>query len=505
MKTILILVAVLLGFPVLGGQLTFPGENPSTGTSTRRPIMGQDIRKSIIAGSWYPGRPESLRAQIQGFLKAVPESAPPAGELVALISPHAGYLYSGGVAAHAYKLLANQPFKQVVIVAPSHRHAFRGASLDQKTGYETPLGVVPVDQALSRELMEQSKIFRYVPEGHAQEHALEIQLPFLQETLKGFSLTAIIQGSQDEETSEELARALAQVLKGKKVLLLASSDLSHFHTYDQAKNLDQKVLDRVAAFDEKGLMQDLKGDRVEACGGGAMVTVMKTARLLGATEAKVLHYANSGDVTGDRSGVVGYLAAAFFRRENPGKRNPVKEETEGYSPEERAFLHKSARGAIEHRLTGKPWPSLEGETRKLKEKRGAFVTLKRKGQLRGCIGYTQAIKPLSQTIMEMAQAAAFQDPRFPPLDKNELDDLEIEISVLTPFRPIQDVKEIEVGRHGLFIERGGYSGLLLPQVATEYHWDRQTFLEHTCLKAGLPRDAWKDKKTKIQVFSAEIF
>ena len=156
-------------------------------------------------------------------------------------------------------------------------------------------------------------------------------------------------------------------------------------------------------------------------------------------------------------------------------------------------------------LTGKPMPSLEGETRKLQEKRGAFVTLKRKGQLRGCIGYTQAFKPLSQTIMEMAQAAAFQDPRFPPLAKNELGDLDIEISVLTPFRSIQDIKDIEVGKHGLFIERGGYSGLLLPQVATEYHWDRQTFLEHTCLKAGLPKDAWKDKNTKIQVFSAEIF
>ncbi len=504
MKIIVLMVA-LLGFPVFEGHLTYPGENPTIGPSTRRTIMKEDIRKSIIAGSWYPGRPDSLRSQIQGFLKAVPEATSPAGELVALISPHAGYQYSGGVAAHAYRLLTTQSFKQVVIVAPSHRHAFRGASIDQKTGYETPLGVVSVDQTLSRELMEKSTVFSYVPEGHAQEHALEIQLPFLQETLQEFSLTAIIQGSQDEETSEEMARALAQVLKGRKVLLLASSDLSHFHTYDQAKNLDKKVQDRVAAFDETGLMQDLKGDRVEACGGGPMVTVMKTARLLGATESKVLYYANSGDVTGDRSGVVGYLAAAFFRRENPGKKKPVREEPEGYSPEERAFLLRSAREAIEHQLTGKPWPSLEGETRKLKEKRGAFVTLKRKGQLRGCIGHTQAFKPLSQTIMEMAQAAAFQDPRFPPLAKNELDDLDIEISVLTPFRPLQDIQEIEVGRHGLFIERGGYSGLLLPQVATEYHWDRQTFLEHTCLKAGLPRDAWKDKQTKIQIFSAEIF
>ena len=272
--------------------------------------MTADIRKSIIAGTWYPGRPDTLRSQIQGYLRGVPESGVPFGELVALIVPHAGYLYSGGVAAYAYQLLINRPFRQVVIVAPSHRHAFRGASVDQKTGYETPLGLVPVDQVLSRELLEKGVQFRYVPEGHAQEHALEIQLPFLQETLKDFSLTAIIQGSQDEETAEEMAQALAGVLKGKKVLLVASTDLSHFHAYDQARRLDQKVVDRVAAFDEQGLMRDLQENAVEACGGGPLVTVMKTARLLGADESVVLQYANSGDVTGDRSGVVGYLAAA---------------------------------------------------------------------------------------------------------------------------------------------------------------------------------------------------
>jgi AmmeMemoRadiSam system protein A len=183
----------------------------------------------------------------------------------------------------------------------------------------------------------------------------------------------------------------------------------------------------------------------------------------------------------------------------------MTEETEGYTEAEKSFLHTVARQAIESRLSGRVFPPPSGETENLKEKRGAFVTLKRKGQLRGCIGYTRALKPLSRTIMEMAQAAAFEDPRFPPLSPKELDDLDIEISVLTPFRLIRDVTEIEVGKHGLLMERGGRSGLLLPQVATEYQWDRKTFLEHTCLKAGLPRDAWKDAETKIYVFSAEIF
>jgi MEMO1 family protein len=280
--------------------------------------MTQDIRKSIIAGSWYPGTAGALRSQIKSFIKAVPDKANPVGELIALIVPHAGYVYSGGVAAHAYKLLTPQSFTQVVIIAPSHRYPFRGASIDSQDGYETPLGIIPVDQNLTQALFKKSPVFSYVPQGHAQEHALEIQLPFLQETLHQFSLIPIIQGSQDPGTCEEMARALAGVLRDRKILLIASTDLSHFHNYDQAKTLDKKILDRVAAFDETGLMQDLTQDLVEACGGGPIVTVMKTARLLSADSAVVLNYANSGDVTGDRSGVVGYMAAAVYRS-NSGK------------------------------------------------------------------------------------------------------------------------------------------------------------------------------------------
>jgi AmmeMemoRadiSam system protein A len=176
-----------------------------------------------------------------------------------------------------------------------------------------------------------------------------------------------------------------------------------------------------------------------------------------------------------------------------------------FSAEEKAYLHRLARESIEHQLLGRPIPVRKGESQKLAEKRGAFVTLKIHGHLRGCIGHIAAIKSLPQTVIDMAQAAAFQDPRFPPLSKEELRDLEIEISALTPFRTIQDIREIEVGKHGLYMERGYHSGLLLPQVATEYGWDTKTFLEQTCQKAGMPKDAWKDKNTKIQIFSAEIF
>ena len=463
--------------------------------------MTQDIRKSIIAGSWYPDNPGVLRSQIRNFFRAVPDTPGISGELIALIVPHAGHVYSGGVAAHAYKLLSTRPFTRIVIIAPSHRYPFQGASIDQKTGYETPLGIIPVDRVLAQSISEKSPVFNYVPAGHAQEHSLEIQLPFLQEILRDFSIVPIIQGSQDISTCEAMARALAEVLKGENVLLVASTDLSHFHSYEQAKTLDKKILDRVSAFNEKGLMEDITKEKSEACGAGPMVTVMKTARLLQADQAYVLNYANSGDVSGDRSSVVGYMAAAIFNS-NLGK---GKQKENDFSREEKNFLHKLARGAIEHHLLGRPMPTRDGETQRLSEKRGAFVTLKTHGQLRGCIGQIQALKPLSQTVIDMAQAAAFQDPRFPPLSERELKDLSIEISALTPFRQIQDIKEIQVGKHGLFIERGFNSGLLLPQVGSEYGWDTQTFLEQTCQKAGLPRDAWKDKKTKIQIFSAEVF
>ena len=177
----------------------------------------------------------------------------------------------------------------------------------------------------------------------------------------------------------------------------------------------------------------------------------------------------------------------------------------GLSEEEKETLRHIAETVIQSKARGKPVPGFTVESQTLKEKRGAFVTIYKKGQLRGCIGYIQPYKPLYQTIEEMAVQAAFHDPRFNPVTERELSDLEIEISVLTPLKRIKDVEEIEVGKHGILIEKGFHSGLLLPQVATEYGWNRKTFLEHTCFKAGLPKDAWKDEDTVISVFSADIF
>jgi hypothetical protein len=468
----------------------------------------QNIRESVIAGSWYPGDPAQLTKDIKGYLARVPEKKIDE-ELVALVSPHAGYVYSGQVAAYSYKLLEGRHYDFVVIVAPSHHARFNGASIYPRGGFRTPLGVVPVDEAIVDELLDKSSITNTLSEAHAQEHSLEIQLPFLQIVLKDFKLVPIVLGEQDLATCEELARVIAAVIKGKNALLVASSDLSHYHPYNEAKALDKVVLDRVNAFDAQGLAKAIGQGRCEACGGGPIVAVMMAAQILGADKGEVLHYANSGDVTGDHSGVVGYMAAALYKSKGAKvQKEPKKEKVGvdlGLNDEEKKTLHDIAHTVIWNKTLGKPVPEFHVKSGRLTELRGAFVTITKRGMLRGCIGHIRAMLPLYKTIEEMAAAAAFDDPRFPPITKNELKDLEIEISVLTPFKQITDVKEIEVGKHGIYIEKGFYSGLLLPQVATEYKWDRDTFLEHTCRKAGLPPDAWKEKDTRISIFSADIF
>ena len=469
-------------------------------------MSGQHVRESVIAGSWYPGDPARLTKDIKGYLKQVPAHKIE-GELIALISPHAGYMYSGQVAAHAYKLLEGKQYDVVVIIAPSHRAYFKGASVYPKGGYRTPLGIVPIAEEITEALMKKSTLIESIPQAHAQEHSLEIQLPFLQVILKDFRLVPIVIGEQDLSTCEEVSAAIAAVIKGKNALVIASTDLSHFHPYNEAVALDQKIVEHVGAFDPAKLSKALKQGECEACGGGPVVAVMLAAQALGADKSEVLNYANSGDVTGDHSSVVGYMAAALYRGTGAA-RSHTKENVGidlGLSEEEKKTLHKIAHTVIWNKASGKEVPEFNITSERLKELRGAFVTINKKGSLRGCIGHIKGFKPLYKSVEEMAEAAAFQDPRFPPVTKKELKDLDIEISVLTPFKQITDVSEIEVGVHGLYIEQGFYSGLLLPQVATEYNWDRDTFLEHTCRKAGLPPDAWKEKDIKIYIFSADIF
>ena len=486
----LIIALALLPAPAVAGDAgSTQGGSDKMGAS-------QSVRKPAVAGAFYPGSAGELKRMITDLLEA---ARPPEinGRLVALISPHAGYIYSGGVAAHGYKLVEGARYDAVIVIAPSHHVAFGGCSIYDGKAYETPLGLAEVNTALAGKLRDGYDFITYYPAAHMSEHSLEVQVPFLQVALSDFTLVPVVMGDQSLGACKRLADAIAESVQGMNVLIVASTDLSHFHGYDRAVELDDIVVGRVRDFDPEGLAHDLAAGKCEACGGGPMITAMLAGRLLGADSSEILKYANSGDTSGDRSRVVGYLSAAVYDREEVGVNL-------GLGHEEKVELLRIARTSVEAAVRGEPLPEFEAATALLGEKRGAFVTLNKDGHLRGCIGHIRGIEPLYKTVSKMAVAAALEDPRFNSVKPAELDHLEIEISVLTPFEKITDPETIVVGTHGLYIEKGYSHGLLLPQVATDYGWDRYEFLDQTCRKAGLPQGAWKEGAT-IYTFSAQIF
>ncbi|MCK4417112.1 MAG: AmmeMemoRadiSam system protein B [Candidatus Latescibacteria bacterium] len=469
----------------------------------------ETLRRAANAGMFYPADQKALNQMIDTYLENA-RDAGVSGEIIGLISPHAGYEYSGQVAANAYQQIAGRNYQTVVVIAPSHTEYFPEISVYNGDGFKTPLGPVCLDKDLASQLVAQHRAVVFSARGHwiagsvRQEHSLEVQLPFLQKVLKNFKIVPIVMGDQGYSSCQTLGETLAKVLPNKKALIVASSDLSHFHPYDRAVKLDKTVISHIERFDFTGLSEDIERGICEACGGGPMVAAMIAAEMLGANRAKVLLYANSGDVTGDRSSVVGYMAAMLYK-EAAEKRQEKAGIKLGLSEGDKQQLLTLARTTVECELRGEEPPELTSESQVLNQKRGAFVTLTKWGTLRGCIGYVEAHKPLYQTVKEVAISAALHDPRFPPIGKEELKEIKVEISVLTPPRRIKEIEEIKVGRDGIIIKKGYDQGLLLPQVATEYGWDLPTFLEHTCHKAGLPKDAWQDKDTEIWIFSAEVF
>ena len=274
--------------------------------------MDKDIRRSVIAGTWYPGNPKILRADIENYLHNVPDEKID-GKVAGLIVPHAGYMYSGQVADYAYKIIRGEPFDAIVVIGPSHRTFFHGISLYNRGGYETPLGVIPVDVAFANDIMAQSTVISHIPDAHAQEHSIEIQLPFLQVSIGAFRFVPVIMGEQDRQTCETLAESIVKGVGNRRVLVVGSSDLSHFHAYEKAVKLDSLVLKHIEKMDDKGLIKDLESNVCEACGGGPAAVTMMVSEKIGAKKVKILKYANSGDVTGDRRSVVGYASVVFYQ------------------------------------------------------------------------------------------------------------------------------------------------------------------------------------------------
>jgi len=276
-------------------------------------MFENDIRQPVVAGSFYPGNPKALSEMITGFLnKAEKQNL---DNIIGLVSPHAGYIYSGQVAAYSFKQIEGRQYDSIIIIAPSHSEYFDFCSVFNGKAYQTPLGPVEIDSDRAYRLAGEDAYKDYImlsDAGHRQEHSLEVQLPFLQTVLKDFKIIPVVMGSQNKRNIEALGNVIGSIFKGENILVVASTDLSHYHNYNTASNLDSKVIDFINSYNSFSFIDAIVSEGVEMCGGGPTAAAMIASKALGADKSKVLCYKNSGDVIGDRSAVVGYLSAAFY-------------------------------------------------------------------------------------------------------------------------------------------------------------------------------------------------
>jgi AmmeMemoRadiSam system protein B/AmmeMemoRadiSam system protein A len=460
----------------------------------------EEVKQPNVAGAFYPDKPAELSRMLDKFLE-VAQPEPAEGEIFALICPHAGYGYSGQVAGLSYKLIKNKPYKTVIVIGPSHHYGFSSVSVYPEGAFRTPLGDLEIDKEFTQKILNKDAEIIFEPAAFSQEHSLEVQLPFLQKVLSNFKIVPIVMGDCSFSTCQKLARLLKEAMaKRSDVLVVASTDMYHGYDYQEAEVVDKLTISYLKNMDAEGLYYGLREGKLQLCGGFAVVSTLILAKDLGHNKLNVLKYTNSADVTGKKiKGIwtVGYVSCVIDQE---------KEEVAMLNKEQRKRLLEIARKSIETYLgTGKKLEFEEQNPALLKEI-GAFVTLHKQGELRGCIGNLIGQQPLCLTIRDMAIEAAVDDPRFPPVELTELKSIEIEISALSPLQRIDDPDKIQLGVHGVLVRRGFQSGVFLPQVATETGWSKEEFMSNLCAhKAGLSPDTWKDKSTEIYIFTAEVF
>ncbi len=463
-----------------------------------------NVREPAVAGLFYSGSARQLKLDVLSFLKDVSLPQIP-GELIALVVPHAGLTYSGRVAAHAYRVLQETVFDTAILIGPNHQGlGFPGTSVYAKGAFKTPLGEFKIDEDLAEMILckDTGSVFNAV--SHAKEHSLEVQIPFLQIIASHMKIVPIVMADYDWKTCSRLANAIVHAIlakKQKKIILIVSTDLSHYFSYEEAIRKDRIAIQDIESMDPGRLYMDAaKEERAELCGFGPMLTALLAVRELGANAVKTLNFANSGDVTGDKTKVVGYVSMAIFKRSLEDERLLAEMEEEFLSGLEKKSLCEFARRTLEVSLGKKKKTGSIPSNPKFLQKKGVFVTLKKDEHLRGCIGFVNANKSLLESVKDLVLAAAFQDSRFSRVRKEELDHIQIEISILSDFVLIQSLREIKIGKHGIFVKKGARSGLFLPQVATEEGWNREEFLSQACLKAGMNPHEWK-KGCDIFIFT----
>lgn len=466
-------------------------------------------RQPAVAGLFYSADSSALRQSVDAMLEAAASLAL-AGRVVAIQVPHAGHEYSGPTAAKAFRLLEGKSGLTVVMLGPKHPDPpgrpsapYRRKAMVFDSGeWVTPLGKVRIDEELAAAIVGQDSYFVSMPDAHLNEHSLEVQMPFLQRVAPDARVVPIMLFYPTWEECERAGKAVAMACRGRNVVLLASSDLYHGQSYGQCRESDSATLELVTRFEPKPLFDALRADKAMACGGDPIVVTMVAARELGADSAMLLARTTSSDVTGVRGGYcVGYSAVAFVGSQKKTN-EPVSDEL---NEAEKQSLLEVARATLESHVCGRELPAVKPLTARLAEKRGVFVTLHRKGQLRGCIGYVEGVKPLFEGVADMAVSASSDDPRFQPVAPSELNDIDIEITVLSPLRPVSSPDSVVVGRHGVVIRKSGRGAVFLPQVPVEQGWDRDTYLSELCRKAGLPVQSWKDKDAALFVFTGQVF
>ena len=462
------------------------------------------VRPPAVAGQFYPKEPAKLEAAVKAFLA---NAVPARGERpVALVLPHAGYVYSGQIAADGWRQTAGQTYDLIVILGTNHTTpGFSGVSVYPGAGFRTPLGVAEVDTAAAAALLAMGGAINSDTRVHEREHSIEVHVPFAQVALPGVRILPVVVGTEDPLALARFVQALARVLAGRHALIVASSDLSHYPDYEGSIAADRAVLAAMARFDVAAFQQveaaqlraGYRGLETCACGEGAIMVAMETARALGARRGIVLSRANSGDVpVGDPARVVGYGAVMFCA--GRGEMDTTALDLPAapaagaaLDPADQKALLGLARHTLERWFTTGTVPMPRGFSAAAQREQGAFVTLYAHGELRGCIGHMAEDRPLVQNVGAMALAAATEDPRFPPLEPAELKDIEIEISVLTPLVRVAGPDAVVIGRDGVQIRKDGNTAVFLPQVATEQGWNLDALMENLCLKAGLAKDAWK--------------
>ncbi len=472
-----------------------------------------NAQEASLAGSFYPEDPKELKHMVCSCIEnAMPEGV--RGRIMALILPHAGYRYSGKTAGYGFKAIMGKGFTTAIIVAPSHRHRFEGLAVLDKDSYLTPLGRAVIDKDITKRLISFDKGIKYYIQPFLNENSIETQIPFVQEALPRAKVALVLTGNPSYDTCILLREALSSVIGDREdVIIIASTDMSHYHADKQARIIDSKVIREIKQFNPEELFLELSGmpGKERPCGSTAVVGTMMAALKLGADKVKLLDYSTSGDTTGDYSAVVGYMSAVIYESSDNNGALTQKDEMEKkmgdlLNSRQKERLLQIARDTLDRYVKTGETLDVSEDDPVLNKDMGAFVTLHKNGLLRGCIGNIIGQKPLYLTVRDMAIQAGTQDPRFPAVAPDGLNDIDIEISPLPPLQKIDDPDKIVMGRHGVIVKDGFRSGVYLPQVAVETGWSRDEFMDSLCMsKAGMPKDSWRNGGCDIYIFTAEVF